>query len=386
MYPSIYYVLKDLFGIDLPIFDVIKTFGLLMATAFVIAGLFLRRNLKWQEERGFIKGFTEKITVGAPASIGEIVGNAFLGFIVGFKIPQVYQNFEVFRERPETVLFNGDGNLIIGLVAGALYGFFQYWVKQKDVLDPPQVQEVTVMPHMRTMDFLMVAAIFGILGSKLLSSITDWETFIADPVGSLLSFQGLTWYGGFLMASAALIIFLKRKKIQLLRFMDAAGPTVLIGYGIGRLGCHFAGDGDWGDPNPNPDRFPFLPDWLWAYDYPGNVARAGELMEGCEGIYCRHLVPPVYPTPVWEFLMCTFLFVILMYLFRRIDIPGVLFGIYLVFNGVERFAIESIRVTAEYDFFGFNLTQAQVIALGLIAFGSAMAIFLYNRGRKQTYG
>lgn len=384
MYPSIYYVLLDWFGLDLPIFDIFKVFGLFMATAFMVAGYFLYRNLEHQESMGYLEPVAEKKWFGKPASIPEILLNALLGFILGYKIPLIRQHFDVFREHPEQVLFNGDGNLLIGVLAALFFGAFQYWVKNRDVLPVPRQDEVSVLPQSRVVDLIMIAALFGILGSKVLSSITDWQAFIADPVGSLLSFQGLTWYGGFISASIALIIYLRSKRIPLLRFMDAAGPVVLIGYGVGRLGCHFSGDGDWGDPNPNPDKFSFLPDWLWAYSYPGNVAKAGNKIPGCEGPYCFELDPAVYPTAVWEFLMCAVLFGVLMFLFKRIRIAGVLFGIYLIFNGVERFAIESIRVTAEYNVFGFNLTQAQVIALGLIVIGAVMSIVLYLRGKNQT--
>ncbi len=384
MYPSVYYVLKDWFGLDLPIFDIFKVFGLLMATAFVVAGFFLSRNLRHQEEKGYLLAIPEKRWVGKMASIPELLLNAFLGFLIGYKFPLIREHFDVFRENPERILFNSDGVVLAGIAAALFFGGFQYWVKKREATNPPREIEELVSPHHRVVDLIMIAALFGILGSKLLSSITDWQAFIADPLGVLLSFQGLTWYGGFIFASLALIVYLKSKKIPLLRFMDAAGPVVLLGYGVGRLGCHFSGDGDWGDPNPNPEKFSFLPDWLWAYSYPGNVAKAGERIPGCEGPYCFELVPPVYPTAIWEFIMCALLFGVLMFLFKRINTAGVLFGIYLIFNGVERFAIESIRVTAEYSVLGFNLTQAQVIALGLIVLGAVMSIYLAYQGKNKA--
>jgi phosphatidylglycerol---prolipoprotein diacylglyceryl transferase len=45
----------------------------------------------------------------------------------------------------------------------------------------------------------------------------------------------------------------------------------MLGYGIGRIGCHLAGDGDWGimaDMSLKPD---WLPMWLWAETYPNNI-------------------------------------------------------------------------------------------------------------------
>ena len=55
--------------------------------------------------------------------------------------------------------------------------------------------------------------------------------------------------------------------------LDAVSPALMLAYGIGRLGCHFSGDGDWGIKNTaaKPDLISILPDWIWCYDYPNNV-------------------------------------------------------------------------------------------------------------------
>ena len=48
---------------------------------------------------------------------------------------------------------------------------------------------------------------------------------------------------------------------------------------------------------------------------------------------------------------------------KKITIPGMLFGIYLMVNGLERFIIEKIRVNTTYDIFGHEITQAEIISL-----------------------
>ena len=62
-----------------------------------------------------------------------------------------------------------------------------------------------------------------------------------------------------------------------LRLADATAPGLLLAYGIGRIGCHVSGDGDWGIPNtlPKPGWLSWAPDWIWAYAYPNNVNRVG---------------------------------------------------------------------------------------------------------------
>ena len=94
-----------------------------------------------------------------------------------------------------------------------------------------------------------------------------------------------------------------------------AGPLMLA-YGIGRIGCHMSGDGDWGISNlkPKPEWKKLLPDWMWAYTYPNNVIRAGEPMDTCLDplrVYCYELSTPVYPTAVYEALMGIILFMII---------------------------------------------------------------------------
>lgn len=65
----------------------------------------------------------------------------------------------------------------------------------------------------------------------------------------------------------------------------------------------FSGDGDWGIAAAAQPEWWFLPDWLWSYDYPNNVAQDGVEMAGCEYTYCRRLEPAVYPTSVYETIM-----------------------------------------------------------------------------------
>jgi phosphatidylglycerol:prolipoprotein diacylglycerol transferase len=62
--------------------------------------------------------------------------------------------------------------------------------------------------------------------------------------------------------------------------------------------------------------------------------------------------------------------------------PGFMFSILFIFNGIERFFIETIRVTDRYESF-FNLTQAQIISLGLIILGIGGIIYLYKKHKPE---
>ena len=103
-------------------------------------------------------------------------------------------------------------------------------------------------------------------------------------------------------------------------------------------------------------------------------------MTGCEGDHCNALPVPVFPTPLYEIFTCLILFVVLLALRKRITVPGQMFAIYLVLNGLERFFIEKIRVNTKYDIFGFHPTQAEIISALLVIAG--IALFFWAKKRQ----
>jgi prolipoprotein diacylglyceryltransferase len=224
----------------------------------------------------------------------------------------------------------------------------------------------------------------------------------------------------------AIIIYSKRKKIAIRHLVDAFAPALMIAYAIGRIGCQVSGDGDWGIPNSayaadengqvyvadtsdfkksvahhplyvwgefgttHYDSIPhlavkapsFLPDGLFAYTYPHNVNSVGVPLADCaETQHCNYLPIPVFPTPLYETIICLLLFVALMLIYKKITAPGVLFSIYLIMNGLERFFIEKIRVNTKYEALPFQPTQAEIIALGLVLLG-LLLFFVLRRNRK----
>ena len=122
----------------------------------------------------------------------------------------------------------------------------------------------------------------------------------------MLSQGGWTFYGGLLCGAAGVLTFTYRKGLPWKSVLDAGAPGMMLSYGIGRFGCHFSGDGDWGIANLKQSSF--LPDWAWAYKYPHNVvgrdgAMGMEYIPGSVDEYAYQLIQPVYPTPLYEALM-----------------------------------------------------------------------------------
>ena len=120
------------------------------------------------------------------------------------------------------------------------------------------------------------------------------------------------------MGTFAVIYYAKKNNIKLLDLADAFAPALILAYGIGRMGCHFSGDGDWGIPSAKQPDWWFLPDWMWGYKYPHNVNQDGVPMKEfppCEESfwdpYCYELASPVYPTPIYEIIMASFILIFL---------------------------------------------------------------------------
>ncbi|MFM8433076.1 MAG: prolipoprotein diacylglyceryl transferase, partial [Bacteroidota bacterium] len=177
--------------------------------------------------------------------------------------------------------------------------------------------------------------------------------------------------------------YARKNSIPLVHLCDSAAPGLMLAYGTGRIGCQLSGDGDWGIDNtaPKPDWMSFLPDWSWSYTYPHNVINEGVPIPGCYGRYCSELSTAVFPTPLYEAVACILFFFLIWGLRKNITIPGRIFSLYLLLNGIERFLVELIRVNSKYHLSGFSFTQAQLISFLLLITGISGWIFF---GRKKT--
>ncbi len=367
-------------------FSIFKTFGLLLVTAILVAAAILRVELKRRAEIGQFQALPVTVKTGMGMSIGEYAYNAAFGFVLGYKFFYALQNMDLLKQNAADVLLTLQGSWFGGLIgAVGMAGF--YWLRDRSARQE-QVGEkvVNIYPADRIGDITVVAAISGVAGAKIFALIEDLPAFFADPVGSFFSGSGLAIYGGLIGGFIGVALYLRSKKIPLVPVMDAVAPALIVAYGVGRLGCHLAGDGDWGiAAGPQPSWW-FLPDWVWAYDYPHNVLRQGESLADCVGVYCTHLAPLVYPTPLYEIVAALLIGAILWALRKRLTaLPGMLFSIYLVFNGVERYWIEKIRVNERYEVFA-NFTQAEIIAICFVLVGVIWGAWIWRQRRKAVDG
>ncbi len=386
MYPDISYFFHDWFGTAPDnALSVIKTFGLFLAFAFLTSAWFLYLELKRKEQEGILQPISETITIGEGATPWMVLSNALFGFILGYKLGYIATHWSDFQADAAGVVFSGKGNLIVGIITAILYGGYVFWTKNKDKKETIETTTILVPPHKKIGDITMMAAISGIIGAKFFALFEDPAALFTDPVGQFFSGSGLAIYGGLIGGFIGVYWYIKNLGLPPRHIMDAVAPALIMGYAVGRLGCHFSGDGDWGIVNalPKPSWF-FLPDWLWAYDYPRNVLNDGQPIEGCTFLHCRKLVPPVFPTPIYEAFMGFVIGGLLWVLRKKIKVAGVLFFIYMILNGIERFWIEKIRVNPTFDLGFAKATQAEIIAVLIIIGGILGAVYLWNRNKSHT--
>ena len=398
MYPDLSYILHALIGTQPDNgASIVKTFGLLLVIAILVAAFMLERELRRKEKEGLLQPVKTKITVGKPATPLQLLLNAVLGFFLLSKFVYAYFNFGEFQMDPASVILSMKGTLWAGIVGAIIFAALKYWEKQKDVLPKPVEKMLVTYPHDRIGDITIIAAVAGVVGAKIFAMLEDLDLVFSGQLsfseflGQFFSGSGMAIYGGLIVAFFAVYYYLRRYQIKPIHVMDAVAPALLVAYGIGRLGCHLSGDGDWGIPieafsetgdllysYTKPD---WIPQWLWAQDYPHNVLNEGEAIEGCTWRYCSRLPIPVFPTSIYETTMAVGLGALLWGLRKRIVIPGMLFFLYLVCNGFERFWIEKIRVNERYDILGLQSTQAEFISVILMLIGIIGCVVLWRRSR-----
>ncbi len=248
---------------------------------------------------------------------------------------------------------------------------------QATTKDPKTGRERTgpASPAVLTNAFTILALVVGVAGAKLFHIFEYWDAFVADPAGTLFATSGLTFYGGLICAAIAIAWYAKHRGLSVPRLADAVAPTLILGYGIGRIGCYLAGDGDWGVCSQLEDKPGWLPSWLWSETFPRNLVGPGQTSidplvfnAAVRGEQCTLASPDgVYPTMLYEFAAGLLFFALLWAVRKHPFRAGWLFSAYLVLAGVERFVIEFIRVNPVV---AFGLSQSQLISIGLMAAGA----------------
>ena len=207
-------------------------------------------------------------------------------------------------------------------------------------------------------DIVAAAVIGGIVGAKL------WYVALTQDPGALFSRGGLVWYGGFIGGALAVMLNGWRLKVPLRWTMQIAAPALAAAYALGRVGCFLVND-DYGRPTSLP----------WGMRFPEGLppSTAGNLHQ-LFGIPVQQGIDPstvlaVHPTQLYEVIIMLIAFAVLWSLRKKGHPIGWLFGLYLVFAGVERFLVEIVRAKDDRFLGPFTLAQltsALIVAIGVV--------------------
>ena len=194
-----------------------------------------------------------------------------------------------------------------------------------------------------TYEMVFAALIGGLVGSRLDFVLQNWSEVSDDLLGNIFSGSGLVWFGGFVGGALGVILWARWRGFLGWQLFDTAAVPLAVGYAVGRVGCQLSGDGDYGTHSDLP----------WAMSYPDGTVPTTDT---------------VHPTPVYETLTMGIAAIVLWRLRDRFP-AGVLFGLYLMIAGIERFLVEFIR---RNDAVVAGLTQAQLISLAMLGLGAAI--------------
>lgn len=211
-------------------------------------------------------------------------------------------------------------------------------------------------------DLFFGSLVSGIVGARLWYVLFyDLQTYIANPISILMTWQGgMAIQGGLLLGALFAFFFLKRKGISFMRFADAIVPNILIAQAIGRWGNFM-----------NQEAYGKIVDEAYFNLFPAFIKN--NMLIG--GAYRE-------PTFLYESILNIVGFILIVYVLKRFsdNRRGDLMYAYLMWYGVTRFWVEGLR-TDSLMFMGFRMAQLTSVAFILIGLLGKLGV--YDRFMKK---
>ncbi len=198
------------------------------------------------------------------------------------------------------------------------------------------------------LDFVLLTALAGVLGARLVFVGLNWGSFAREPLHALYFWEGgLSFHGAFLGGGLAVALLAWRKGIPFLRLADVLAPGVALAYAIGRVGCFLNGC-CYGVPTDLP--------WACSFQDP---------------FHAHTHTPPSHPTQIYASLSNLLIFALLARMQKPPHPEGKVFWAYLALYGVYRFIVEFWRIGATSTVLALGLSEAQWVSLLMVLLGGA---------------
>lgn len=202
--------------------------------------------------------------------------------------------------------------------------------------------------------------LFSIIGARLYYVLFNLPYYTSHPVEIFKVWEGgLAIHGGIILGLILIIIYTKKYQVSTFRILDIIVVGLLIGQTIGRWGNFFNGEAHGAETTLAH---------LQALHIPKFIIKGMQI----NGVYYQ-------PTFLYESLWCLLGFILILIIRRLRYIKiGQITSFYLIWYGIGRFIIESMR-TDSLMFFG--LKQAQIISVFMVVIGIIIFV-VKNKGSK----
>jgi phosphatidylglycerol:prolipoprotein diacylglycerol transferase len=274
----------------------------------------------------------------------------------------------------------------------------------------------------------VLSVVGGIVGARAAFVIQDWDRFISadNPLFEMINVTsgGLIYYGGLILASLAVIVYLFYKHVSVRRYLDIMAVSIMVGLAFGRTGCLLNGccyGADCRADFPLAMKFPMYSkpllkldrtagpfsagaDLSPVYDHQfrqGKVSPDPRLLRTPSSIPSaaavtawQELVPPkqmtsdqlqiaeheysnpVKPSQALGIANALLLACLLAFFYRLRSREGQVFALLAIMYPITRFIEELIRDDNAHDLLNGILTHNQYTSLALFAIGVAMMLIL----------
>jgi phosphatidylglycerol:prolipoprotein diacylglycerol transferase len=206
----------------------------------------------------------------------------------------------------------------------------------------------------RIFDLAVWGVIGGILGAKILYWIVEWKSIVEDPSILLDIGNGFVVYGGLIGGVFGGWLYTRVHKLNFLRYLDLAVPSIALAQGFGRIGCFLAGccygrvTDSW-----------FHVVFQESHIAPNNV----------------WLLPTQLISSAADFAH----FALLLCLAKKTKGDGQLGGIYLICYSIGRTLVEMLRDDPRGNVGG--ISTSQFISLFILILGVAMVVLCGKKGK-----
>ncbi len=208
------------------------------------------------------------------------------------------------------------------------------------------------------MDLVFGVLVSSIIGVRLFFVLTHTRDFHPWYRAFAIWDGGLTLYGGILLAAATVWFMCRRRGIPFLLIADIFSPGVALGIGITRIGCFLAG---------------------CCFGKPTSCSCGVHFPAGSPAVEAYGPVA-VYPTQLFSSAGGFVISALLLLALSRSRRRGVVFALFLILYGIQRFAVDFLRFYTTDQMIA-GLTNNQWISVGLLVAGALLLVLLPRAGR-----